>query len=415
MELGEIANADAVRYGKPLDGVRVLAIEQMQALPYATQLLRRFGAEVVKIEPPGKGESARQALPMMRDPEGRQVGNTYLRNNLGKRTIGIDLKHPAGRDLVLRLAPHFDIVGQNFKSGTVERLGIAYDDIVKVHPSVIYVSVSGFGTTLPTEYDGWPAYAPVAEAMASLYTYQGEPTAPPVVSPMGTLGDTGTAVFTALGILAALRHRDRTGEGQHVDVAMLDAMVAMADAGINYWSMGLYGGATAPLINHSFRANDGYFIIQCARRHQFEALARTIGHPEWVDDPRIPDAPSWFEHLDDIIRPGIESWACNMSREDASRALAEAGVAVGPVNRAGDVIQNRHVRDHNMIVSMPRTDDENLGPVLTVGNPIKLSKMAEGPETRVPWVGEHTDEVLREELGLTDDELKELRADGAIG
>jgi crotonobetainyl-CoA:carnitine CoA-transferase CaiB-like acyl-CoA transferase len=415
VELGEVANADAVRYGKPLDGVRILAIEQMQALPYATQMLRRFGAEVVKIEPPEKGESGRQALPMMRDPEGRPVGNTYLRNNLGKRTIGVNLKHPKGRDLVLRLAPQFDVFGQNFKSGTVERLGLGYEDVARVHPSVIYVSVSGFGTTLPTHYDGWPAYAPVAEAMASLYTYQGEPVEPPIVSPMGTLGDTGTAVFTVVGILAALRHRDRTGEGQHVDVAMFDAMVAMADAGINYWSMGLYGGATAPLINHSFRANDGFFIIQCARRHQFEALARTIGHEEWITDPRIPDAPSWFEHLDDVIRPGIEGWACNMSREDASRALAEAGVAVGPVNRAGDVIQNRHVRDHNMIVSMPRTDDENLGPVLTIGNPVKLSKMAEGPETRVPWVGEHTDEVLRDELGITDSELEELRADGAIG
>ena len=196
---------------------------------------------------------------------------------------------------------------------------------------------------------------------------------------------------------------------------MFDAMVAMADAGVNYWSMGLYGGATAPLINHSFRASDGFFIIQCARRHQFEGLARTIGHEEWLDDPRIPDAPSWFEHLDDVIRPGIEGWACNLSREDASRALAEAGVAAGPVNRAGDVIQNRHIRDHNMIVSMPRTDDENLGPVLTIGNPVKLSKMAEGPETRVPYVGEHTDEVLREELDLTDAELAELRAEGAIG
>ena len=297
MELGEIANADVARYGKPLDGVRVLAIEQMQALPYATQMLRRFGAEVVKVEPPGKGESARQALPMMRDPEGRPVGNTYLRNNLGKRTIGVNLKHPAGRDLILRLAPRFDVMGQNFKAGTVERLGIGYEDVAKVHPAMIYVSVSGFGTTLPTEYDGWPAYAPVAEAMASLYTYQGEPTAPPTVSPMGTLGDTGTAIFTVVGILAALRHRDRTGEGQHVDVAMFDSMVAMADAGVNYWSMGLYGGATAPLINHSFRANDGFFIIQCAApapvrgagpHDRSRGVARRSAHPRRAVVVRAP-------------------------------------------------------------------------------------------------------------------------------
>ncbi len=148
VELGEIANAEAQAFGKPLDGVRVLAIEQMQALPYATQMLRRFGAEVVKVEPPGKGESARQALPMMRDPEGNAVGNTYLRNNLGKRTIGVNLKHPAGRDLdpaprpaIRRRGPELQVGARWNGSGSATTTSRA------VHPSVIYVSVSGFGTT----------------------------------------------------------------------------------------------------------------------------------------------------------------------------------------------------------------------------------------------------------------------------
>jgi formyl-CoA transferase len=398
---------------RPLDDVRVLAIEQMQALPYATQLLARFGATVLKVEPPGRGESGRQALPKMDDPEGRPIGATFLRNNFNKRSVCIDLKHPEGRDLILELAPRFDVVAQNFKAGTVERLGIAYDDVAKVHPSVVYLSVSGFGTTIPTRYDGWPAYAPVAEAMAGLYTYLGEPVTPPPVSPMGTLGDTGTALFSVIGVLTALRHRDRTGEGQHVDVAMLDAMVAMADAGVNYWSLGLKHGAKAPLINHSFRARDGWFIIQCGRVHQFASLAETVGHPEWVDDPRLADPPAWYAHIDDIIRPAIETWAAEMTRYEASRALAEAGVAAGMVNRSEDVMEDEHVRRHNMIVSMERPDgvDE---PVLAVGNPVKLSRMTELPDTRIPWVGEHTDEVLREELDLGDDELARLRAAGAI-
>jgi formyl-CoA transferase len=413
MEVGQLAHAGATRVGTPLEDVRVLAIEQMQALPYATQLLSRFGATIVKVEPPGRGESGRQALPKMDDPYGRPVGATFLRNNFNKRSICIDLKHPEGRDLVLRLAPAFDVVAQNFKAGTVERLGIAYDDVARVHPRVIYVSVSGFGTTNPTRYDGWPAYAPVAEAMAGLYTYLGEPDTPPPVSPMGTLGDTGTALFSVIGVLAALRHRDRTGEGQHVDVAMLDAMVAMADAGVNYWSLGHKQGAKAPLINHSFRARDGWFIIQCGRAHQFVKLAETVGHPEWVEDPRLPDPPAWYAHIDDILRPAIEGWAADKTRYEASRALAEAGVAAGMVHRAEDVMEDEHVRRHNMIVSMDRPDgvDE---PVLAVGNPIKLSRMEEGVDARIPWVGEHTDEVLREELGLDDDELARLRAAGAI-
>jgi formyl-CoA transferase len=413
MEVGEIANADAARYGKPLDDVRVLAIEQMQALPYATQLLSRFGATVLKVEPPGRGESGRQALPAMKDPEGRLVGATFLRNNFNKRSVCVDLKHPEGRELILRLAPRFDVVAQNFKAGGIEKLGLGYDDIVKVHPSVVYLSVSGFGTQVPTRYDGWPAYAPVAEAMAGLYTYMGESTTPPPVSPMGALGDTGTALFSVIGVLAALHHRDRTGEGQHVDVAMLDAMVAMADAGVNYWSMGLRSGASAPLINHSFRARDGWFIIQCGRVHQFAKLAETVGHPEWVDDPRLPDPPSWFAHLEDIIRPAIEEWATSLDRFDACKLLADAGVAAGPVHTAGDLLRDEHVEAHRMIVAMPRTDDEP-DPILGVGNPVKLSKMTEGPDTRMPWVGEHTDAVLREELDLSDDELAKLHADGAI-
>jgi crotonobetainyl-CoA:carnitine CoA-transferase CaiB-like acyl-CoA transferase len=413
VEVGDVANAEASRFGKPLDDIRILAIEQMQALPYATQLLARLGATVLKVEPPGRGESGRQALPAMEDPVGRKVGATFLRNNFSKRSICVDLKHPEGRALVLRLAPRFDVVAQNFKAGTIERLGLGYDDVAAVHPSVIYLSVSGFGTTVTTPYDGWPAYAPVAEAMAGLYTYLGEPVTPPPVSPMGTLGDTGTALFSTIGVLAALRQRDRTGEGQHVDVAMLDAMVAMADAGVNYWSLGMKEGAAAPLINHSFRARDGWFIIQCGREHQFVKLAETVGHPEWIDDPRLADPPAWFAHVEDILRPAIEAWAADKTREEVSRALATAGVAAGPVYRASDVMDDEHVRARNMIVSMPRVDGESQ-PILGVGNPIKLSKMTEGPEARVPWVGEHTDEVLREELDLSDTELAHLREQKVI-
>ena len=134
----------------PLSNVRILAIEQMQALPYATQLLSRFGADVVKVEPIGRGESGRQAMPAMVDPEGRNVGATFLRNNFNKRSICVDLKHPAGRELVLRLAPKFDVVAQNFAAGTIDRLGLGYEDVRKVHPNVVYLSVSGFGTLTPT-------------------------------------------------------------------------------------------------------------------------------------------------------------------------------------------------------------------------------------------------------------------------
>jgi crotonobetainyl-CoA:carnitine CoA-transferase CaiB-like acyl-CoA transferase len=137
VKLGDVANADAQPYGKPLDGVRVLAAEQMQALPYGTQLMARLGAEVVKIEHPIEGESGRGALPAMEDPHGRRVGATFLRNNLGKLSVGLDLKSERGRDLFLQLVPHFDVVAENFKAGAMARLGLGYDDVAKVDPRII--------------------------------------------------------------------------------------------------------------------------------------------------------------------------------------------------------------------------------------------------------------------------------------
>ncbi|MSY19132.1 MAG: CoA transferase, partial [Actinobacteria bacterium] len=144
----------------------------MQALPYATQLLSRLGATVIKVEHPTGGDLGRGSLPAMKDPQGRNVGATFLRNNLSKQSICVDLKNPAGRDLILSLAPRFDVIAENFKGGTLARMGLGYDDIRAVHPAAVYLSISGFGNTVETPYDGWPAYAGVAEAMSGLYEWK---------------------------------------------------------------------------------------------------------------------------------------------------------------------------------------------------------------------------------------------------
>ncbi len=414
MRLGDIANAGAAGAGKPLDGVRVLALEQMQALPYATQLLARLGAEVVKVEHPVGGDLGRGSLPAMTDPAGRAVGATFLRNNLGKRSVCIDLKAPAGRDLVLRLAPRFDVVAENSRAGAMARLGLGYDDIAAVHPRAIYLSVSGFGNRTPSPYDAWPAFAPIVEAMSGIYEFKREGDAPPLVAPVGALGDIGSALYAVIGVLAALRHRDTTGRGQHVDIAMLDAMVAMTDIVSNFWSLGLRGGNLAPLIMHGFRAGDGWFIVQVGREPQFAALAELVGQPGWVGDPRFADRQGWVDHLEDVIRPAVEAWATGRTRLEACAALSAAGIAAGPCFTDDEVVADPHVAARDMLVEMPRTDGVEQ-PVLIPGNPVKLSGVAQGPEERVPWLGEHTDEVLAAELALTADELATLRADGVIG
>ncbi|MHB1139165.1 MAG: CaiB/BaiF CoA transferase family protein [Microthrixaceae bacterium] len=412
MQLGDIANADALVNGKPLDGIRILAAEQMQALPYATQLLARLGAEVVKVEHPVDGESGRGALPAMEDPQGRRVGATFLRNNLNKRSVGLDLKSERGRELFMELAGQFDVVGENFKAGTMERLGLGYEALSARHPGLIYVSVSGFGDRGDSPYRSWPAYAMVPEAMSGLYEYARRGDEPPRVIPAGALGDISSALFTVIGILAAIRHRDMTGRGQQVDVAMLDSMIAMTDVITNFYSLGVRQNRLEGIMT-GFRSKDGWFAVQVVREHQFEKLAELVGHPEWVADERFSTRTGWAAHLEDVVRPAVESWAAQHTRVEICGILGTAGIPAGPCYSPAEVIADEHVARRNMLVEMPRVDGVE-EPVLIPGNPVKLSEVAEGPETRVPWVGEHTDEVLRAELGLDDDQLDALRTDGVI-
>ena len=399
---------------RPLDGIRILAVEQMAALPFATQLLARLGAEVVKVEHPVTGDSGRGSQPFVTDPSGRQVGATFLRNNLNKRSVAIDLKHPEGVDLFLRMAPGFDVVGENFRAGTADRLGIGYEAVRAVHPAVVYLSVSGFGQDQRSPYRDMGAYAAVVEGMSGIYEYKRTPGRPPAANPVGALGDISSALFGAVGILAALRHRDRTGTGQHIDVAMLDSTVAMTDIVTNFHSMGIereWGSGVG--IVETFRAADGHFVLQCVREHHFEVLMTEIGRPDLLDDGRLATRSGWQEYLDDLIRPAIESWSTGRTLADVVDALSGAGLACGPSQTSGQVVADQHLAVRNMLIeTLPAASGE---PVLVPGNPVKLSEVPEAPDTRVPWLGEHTDEVLADELGLTDGLLADLRSRGVIG
>jgi crotonobetainyl-CoA:carnitine CoA-transferase CaiB-like acyl-CoA transferase len=398
---------------KPLSGVRILAIEQMQALPFATQLLARLGADVVKIESVNGGDQARASLPALDDPQGRQVGATFLRNNLNKRSVCIDLKAPAGRDLVLRLVKGFDVVAENGRPGAMARLGLGYNRIAEVNPRCVYISVSGFGNTVDTPYRDWPAFAPVVEAMSGLYEMKRLDGQPPQPAPAGALGDIGAALFATIGILAALRHRDLTGAGQYVDIAMLDSVVAMTDIITNFWSMGASARTVGQLILRGFRAKDGWFMLQVGREHHFERLAQVIGHPEWLDDPRLASRQGWVDHMDDIIAPAIEGWAAEKTKVQACHVLADAGIAAGPCLRDDEVAADPHLAARQMLVPIER-DDQPDRPVLVPGSPVRMSAMPSAADEPVPWLGQHTDEVLRAELGLGTDELWALRSDQVI-
>lgn len=416
MKLGEVRHPERAAFGKPLDGVRVLAVEQMQALPYATQLMAHLGAEVVKVEPPKAGDSGRASQPSLIDDDGRRVGATFLRNNLSKQSLAIDLKHAEGRALFARLVPRFDVVAENLRPGAMNGLGLGYPEIAKLSPRTIYLSISGFGSDGASPYASWPAYAPVAEAMGGLYEPSRKPDQPPPVVVAGALGDIGSALFAVIGVLAALRERERSGLGQQVDIAMVDSMIAVSDMPPLLWSMGAperWAAAGSIGVCAAFRARDGHFVVAVFREHQFERLADAVGHPEWRQDPRFATREGWAQHTDSVIRPALESWARDKSKLEASRELCAQGVVAGPSNTAADLRTDPHVAARDMLIEVPRPDGGR--PLLVVGNPIKLSRMAEGPVRRFPGLGQHTDDTLRGDLGLSDDEIADLRRRGAIG
>ena len=417
MRLGDIANPAFADRARPLEGIKVLAAEQMAALPFATQLMARLGADVVKVERPGTGEAARYSQPAISDPEGRPVGATFLRYNLNKRSVTIDLKEPRGAALFLRLAARFDVVCQNLRAGAADRLGIGYEAVRVVNPGVVYLSVSGFGTGEESPYRDMAAYSPSVEAMSGIYEYKRRPNSLPAVNPVGPLGDLSAALFGTVGVLAALRQRERPGPdfgcGQHIDMAMLDATIAMTDMVTNFYSMGVPDHASNELgIVESFAAGEGHFVITVLREHQFERLAEITGNRQWLDDSRLVTRRGWAVHLEEVIRPDVEQWAADKTSREVSAVLNAAGVAAAPSLTSAEVCADPHVAARDMIVEMLPPNGAN--PVFVPGNPIKMSRTAQGPESRVPWVGEHTDEVLGAELGLSRDELAELRADRLI-
>jgi len=415
MRVGEVSHPERGQWGKPLAGVRVLSVEQMQALPFATQLLVHLGAEVLKVEPPGRGDAGRASNPALSDEQGRRVGATFLRHNLGKRSIALDLKREEGRALFLRLVARCDVVAENFRAGAMQQLGLGYEALAAAHPQLIYLSLSGFGNLADSPYANWPAYAPIAEAMGGLYEPTRRPGAPPKVVVAGALGDNATALFGVIGLLSALRQRELTGLGQQVDVAMFDSMIAMADMVPFLWSMGapahMAGPGTTALVG-AFAARDGYFVVAVLREHMFQRLCEKIGRSEWLDDARFADRRGWALHTEDVIRPALEAWAADKSKLEAAAELCAAGVAAGPSNLAEDLTADPHVQARDMLIEVPRPDSPR--PYLTVGNPVKMSRLQEGPVETFPRLGEHTAAVLREVLGMADAEIEALRGQGVI-
>ena len=270
-------------------------------------------------------------------------------------------------------------------------------------PRSVYVSISGFGnrTDRPSPYREWAAYAPIVEGMAGLYEYARSGDEPARPASAGALGDTAPGLYAVIGVLAALHERARTGVGSYVDISMYDSMIAVADV-VHPSSMGVepHRAVDGIGILHAFRACDGWFTVEVVREPHFPRFAQAVGRPEWITDERLRTRAGWSIHLDDIIRPGVETWAATRTKARAAADLAAAGVAAGPVNTAADITADPHVRERGFV-------HEFDSGMRVVGNPIPNAP--DVAATRWPTLGEHTDVVLSSRLGLSTGELADLR------
>jgi formyl-CoA transferase len=393
----------------PLAGVRVVEATSTWAGPMCACVLADFGADVIKVEPPA-GEVARRlppALPGTR-PAVSALQATVNRN---KRSVTLDVAAPRGRELFLRLAAGADLVVESFRPGTLERLGLGYRELRAMNADVILVSISGFGQFgRDSERAG---YDPLAQAASGFLSLSGEPEGPPVKAPT-FLGDDLAGLHAALAALAALRHRDRTGEGQHVDVSLLDAMLFQTPG---YLTLGALG-AELPRLGNRFRiaapanaypCRDGHVVAGVVLDEHWRVLARLLGRPELADDPAYATGPARLARRDAVDRLLLD-WLAQRSVAEAVEQLGQAGLPVAPVRSYAEAARDPLVRERDMLQEV---DVEGARRVPVVGPAAKFSRTPTRVRSGAPALGAHTDEVLAE-LGVDADERAELRRDGVI-
>ena len=396
---------------KALEGVKVLDLTHVQAGPSCTQILGFLGADVIKLEDVWGGDSTRRDL--RHDDDSDSFYFLIFNNN--KRAVSLNLKTERGKELFTGLLQWADVLVENYSLGMLDRLGFDWDTLRAVNPGLVYASIKGFGTYGPyAEYKGWEM---VAQAVGGAMATTGYADRPPVYLSPG-VGDSGSGLHAAIGILAALRKRDITGEGQRVEVAMQDAVVNLMRMQMTP-ALGLQlpearrghrAGRGLPLIYPCSPGGADDYIMIFPRGEMWELLFAAIGREDLIGDTRFADYDSVAQHAEEI-EAIISDWTRRHTKHDAMRILAGSGVLAGATMNSYDLLQDEQLQAREMVVTV---QDDVRGDYTMLGCPIKLSDQ-DAEVTRAPRYGEHNDEVLSTILGCAPDEIARLRADGVIG
>ena len=397
---------------KALAGVKVLDLTQYEAGPSCTEMLAWLGADVIKIEEPTKGEQGR-----WRATEKPGVDSYYfILLNANKRSVTLNLKSERGKEIFVDLVKRMDILSENYTLGTMESLGLGYDRLREINPRIIYLTVKGFGTYGP--YSKYKSFDMIAQASGGAMALTGFPGSPPL-KPGPTIGDTGTGLHAACGVLAAYIQRERTGKGQKVEVAMQDAVlnfvrVPMMGTYITHKPTPLVGNRLgAGPLGDIFKCSPGgpndYVYLYCSNQEMWYAFFKTIGRPEIADDPRFTDRKKRRENIE-VLTQIVEEWTSQRTKQEVMKIIGEAGVPCGAVLDSVELLEDPHLRERGMIVTI---DHPVRGKFTMPGCPVKLED-SPVEVTSAPLLGQHNSEVYGGILGFKDSDLQQLKRDRVI-
>ena len=403
----------------PLEGIRVIDLTRILAGPFSTMLMADMGADIIKVEQPGTGDPARGNGPFL-SPDGaesseQQFSTYFMSINRGKRSIAIDLSKPKGREVLLKLAETADVLIENFRPGTMQKLGLDYEVVKARNPRIVMCSVSGFGQSGP--YAHRPALDVIVQGMGGMLSITGEPGRGPV-RPGASIGDITSALFATIAIQSALLERHNSGEGQYIDISMLDCQVAiMENAFMRYFTLGQTPqriGTRHPSSTpfQAFETADGHVVVAImgGSTDQWPLFCAAIDHVELIDDERYTTGWSRTQHYDELI-PVIEEVMRQKTTSEWVELLSDMGVPVGPVQDIAEVANDPQVNHREMFVELPHPV---LGQVKFTGNPIKMSRTPSGPRRVPPQLGEQTSEVLTADVGLSPEDVAELFNEGVV-